>query len=86
MTVEQLITEYNTKNTNDYLFDKKYIKAYGAKISEMKISGNTIIIKDLSEKEHECYELTMICHKLPSKFKKRRFYFDINTFEEVHPC
>ena len=82
MTARELINNYKVVNGGHY-FDRDTLKFFGEKISEMKVSRDTIEKIDYSGNKHTCYELYSVQHNAPGTDKGHYSYFDIETYEQV---
>lgn len=83
MTIQEFINNYKTINGGHY-FDRDTLKFFGERISEMKLSRDTVIKADWYGHDHECYELYSYQHNAPEGVAKGRFtYFDTTTYEQI---
>lgn len=81
ITLKQLIQEYEKRNSP--YFDKKTLKFWGEKISDMKILKDTVIKKDFQSNKHECIVLSKISKDFYGNSYRNYDYFDIDTLDRI---
>lgn len=81
--VYELRDAYWEMNPGGHFFDKKTLKAFGERLSDMRLLKGVIKITDPLGEKHTCYVLSSI-QRIPLVGKKRiHHFFDIDTFEDV---
>lgn len=68
-------------------FSYENLKFFGIRESESYVLKKTIIIADISGKNHECYILSEKQRNAPEGISQRHYsYWDISTFEQIFPA
>ena len=78
-----LAGKYSEKNPEGHFFDKKTLKFFGERFSDMYVLKETRKIKDWSGNEHECYVLSSLQRNHPLGPRRHYSYFDTTTFEFI---
>lgn len=83
--VYMLIDKYNINNPSGHFFDADTLKFFGERISDMRISADTVEVTDYYGNTHECIELRSTQRNAPNGTRHAYHYFDIDTWKEVQP-
>lgn len=84
MTVRNLIQQYRAHNPGGLFFNRDVLANYGERIGEMKVTGKGIITSR-SDGDHICWELVAVQKHPLLGMRKKRYYFDADTFAEIIP-
>lgn len=82
-SVNQLINEYHSKHPDGHFFDRDTLKFFGETVSSMRLSKNTVQVKDISGDEHEAYALSRLQRNYPGGARRTYAYFDIETLDDI---
>ena len=84
ISVRQLIQQYRAHNPEGMFFNRDALSHYGEHLHDMTVSGKGVVV-NRSGDVRICWELrTVQRHPLLGK-RTKRYYFDIDTYEEVMP-
>lgn len=71
------------KRPDDHFFDRKTLRFFGERISEMRLLKTRERVIDISGDVHTCYVISSVQHKVPGGPKRMYHYFDRETLEQV---
>lgn len=81
ITLNKLIKEYEKRN--NHYFDKKTLKHWGERLSDMRILENTVVKTDFQGNIHECIVLSKITKDFYGKPYRNYDYFDVVTLNRI---
>lgn len=84
MTVRELLYRYWHNNPDGHFFDPSALRFFGETIGNMRIEGVKEVETYRGEK-HQCYVLSSLQKNHPMGAIRVNHYFDVNTFEFIHP-
>ena len=82
-SVNQLISEYQSKHPDGHFFDRDTLQFFGETVSSMRLSKNTVQVKDSSGDEHEAYALSRLQRNYPGGARRTYAYFDVETLDDI---
>lgn len=83
ITLNKLIKEYEKRN--NHYFNRKTLKFWGERLSDMYILKDTVKKRDFQGEIHECVVLSKISKDFYGKPYRNYDYFDIDTLNQIIP-
>ena len=82
--IDQLISRYYEAHPNGHFFDRKTLKFFGERKSEMRLLKGTVKVTDVCGEVHECYVVSSVQRPGPPLKPRRKYhYFDVGTLNDV---
>lgn len=83
--IYKFIEDYEKKNPAGHYFDRKTLKFFGERLSDMRVLKQTAEIVDYSNITHQCYIVSRLQRKHPNGPTRNYAYFDVNTLDDISP-
>lgn len=84
MDVYRLMAEYANHNPGGHYFDRKTLRFFGERISEMRVLKGTYKVRDGAGNEYEAYCLSSLQRKHPCGPLRHYSYFEVGTFKYLY--
>ena len=84
-SIYKFIEDYEKKNPAGHYFDRKTLKFFGERLSDMRVLKQTAEIVDYSNITHKCYIVSRLQRKHPNGPTRTYAYFDVETLDDISP-
>ena len=81
--INELVRAYYDKHPRGHYFDHDTLKFFGERISDMRLSKDTVTITDISGDVHEAYVVSRLQRKYPGGSRRTLAYFDTTTLDDI---